>query len=258
MLKYFKYIFLFLILIIGALVPVVFYYLENDVELMVAHYPHVDAESGEIRLKQVKPKGWVELEEISSFAKWAIILSEDWAFYDHKGIDFNQLSIVIEESLRDFELKRGASTITQQVIKNLFLSHEKSLNRKFKEMILAYKAETVVAKDRLLTIYLNIIELGPNIYGIENASRFYFQKRAKNLTVRESAFLAMLLPSPVKYSYSFRQRKLSDFAKEQIDKIMFKMKQAKVITIDMLEHERFERFAWEVTPESVESGEEDI
>lgn len=188
---------------------------------------------------------WIKESAIPKKAKWAFIVSEDWAFYEHKGLDFNQLKIVIEESFKSQKLTRGASTISQQVVKNLFLSNEKTLNRKFKEMILTYKLEKTLSKDRILEIYLNIIEFGKDLYGIGGASLHYFYKSAKNLSVREAAFLAMLLPNPKKYNISYRNGELTEYANDTMQKIFVKLRQAKIIT----EEERLEiikeRFTWE-------------
>jgi monofunctional biosynthetic peptidoglycan transglycosylase len=159
-------------------------------------------------------------------------VSEDWAFYDHEGIDVNQIQVVVEESLEEGEFVRGASTITQQVVKNVFLSNERTLIRKFKEVILASSLEKEFSKDEILEFYFNLVELGDGIYGIKAASELYFQKHPKDLNGKEGAFLAMLLPSPKKYAQSFRQEGLTAFASEQIDNILIKLRQAKIINED--------------------------
>lgn len=211
------------------------------------------------KLKASRKGDWVSLNNVSHVAKWAILVSEDWAFYDHKGIDYIQLQKVIEESYQEGEFVRGASTISQQVVKNVYLSHDRSLKRKFTEFLMTIKLEKEVSKDKILETYLNIAELGRDIYGIKKASAFYFEKSPNALTAREGAFLAMLLPSPVKYSVSFRNKELTDFAHQQVTNILYKLRQAKIITEDERVASMQERFSWEVS-EAIyldnESGEE--
>ena len=198
-------------------------------------------------LKKNNPKkDWVKIERVSYYAKWAIVVSEDWAFYEHQGVDFNQLELVIKESIGKHKLTRGASTISQQVVKNLFFSNERSIIRKFKEMILTYKLEQVLTKDRILELYLNIAELGEDLYGIKAASKFYFNKKPYALSAKEGAFLAMLLPSPKKYSISFRNRELTDYAKSTVDSILVKLRQAKIISEDQRVEMENETFTWEM------------
>lgn len=220
--------FIFLILLIAISGGAFHFY--NKAALLKNHYPVWDFSKEDYILVVKKPKNWLKVSQISTEALWAIVLSEDWAFYDHPGIDVNQLEIALEQSVRAKRLIRGASTITQQVVKNSFLSLERSVLRKLKEMILALCLEQVLSKNKILEHYVNLIELGPNLYGIQNASYFYFQKSAKELNAKEGAFLAMLLPSPIRYSQSFRDRKLSEYASTQVSKILIKLKLAKKIS----------------------------
>lgn len=193
-------------------------------------YPLFDTGLKHYVLVKKKPSHWVSLEKVPLIARWAIIVSEDWAFYEHEGYDEKQIGMALKESLDEGKLVRGASTITQQVIKNSLLSNEKTITRKVKEILLARQLEKVLTKDEILEIYLNLIELGDNIYGIEQASQKYFQKSSSSLNGKEAAFLAMLLPSPVKYAQSFRKEGLTPFAEEQVDSILVKLRQAKIIT----------------------------
>lgn len=193
-----------------------------------------------------RPKGWTHYYSISNGGKWPIILSEDWAFYDHYGVDLVQLSKVAKESLLQGKLTRGASTITQQVVKNLFLSREKTLFRKFNEFILSFMLEILVEKKLILEKYFNLIELGPEIFGIRSASQFYFSKSPSRLSYREGAFLAMLLPSPIKYFKSFKEKKLTPFAKERVASILDKLVIAKLLTKEQRQEMEQEFFDWEI------------
>lgn len=235
------------------------YYLHliNDtkIKLLSSHYPVFSKEKNDYVLSPVKPHHWAKYNQISYEAKWAIVVSEDWAFFDHEGIDIRQLKIVLEESLEEGEFTRGASTITQQVIKNVVLSSERTVSRKLKEIMLTRELEKVLSKEKILEIYLNIVELGKDIYGIYEASFYYFNKHPRNLNAREGAFLAMLLPSPIKYSVSFKEKKLTDFASEQIDSILVKLRQAKILTEKERQAALKKRFFWEMdTDTQVESS----
>lgn len=177
-----------------------------------------------------RPKDWVSLKEISTVAVHAIVISEDWAFYGHEGVDFSQIKEALEESVLEGKRLRGASTISQQVVKNLFLSHDRNFWRKGKELFFTLFLERYLSKKKILEVYLNIVEFGEGIFGIRQASFHYFKKHPSNLSAKEGAFLAMLLPSPKRYSESFKKRELTEFAKKVIEKILEKMKQAKIIS----------------------------
>ncbi len=143
-----------------------------------------------------KNRYWAPLGRIPSEMKWAVILAEDSNFYKHEGFDVKAIKNAIKYDLEKKSLKRGASTITQQAAKNLFLSREKTITRKLKEIYLAYRMEQELTKGRIIEFYLNVIELGPMIYGIGHGAQYYFGKPVSSLTPRECAFLAAMLPGP--------------------------------------------------------------
>lgn len=146
----------------------------------------------------VGPKNayWTPSAAIPPEMKWAVILAEDSNFYRHEGIDVKAIKNAIKYDLEKKSFDRGASTITQQVAKNLFLSREKTISRKIKEIILAHRMEEELTKGRILELYLNVVELGPMVYGIGQGAHYYFGKSASSLTPRECAFLAAMLPGP--------------------------------------------------------------
>jgi monofunctional biosynthetic peptidoglycan transglycosylase len=146
----------------------------------------------------VGPKNthWTPSGSIPSEMKWAVILAEDANFYKHEGIDVKAVKNAIKYDLEKGSMARGASTITQQVAKNLFLSREKTVTRKLKELYLALRMEQELTKGRIIELYLNVVELGPMVYGIGNGSRYYFGKPASAMSPRECAFLAAMLPGP--------------------------------------------------------------
>ncbi len=143
---------------------------------------------------------WKPLKTISSSLQKAVLISEDDAFFEHEGIDTDAIQESIETNLKKKKIVRGGSTITQQLVKNLYLSSSKNPLRKIKEMLLALVMEKFLTKQRILEIYLNVIEWGNHLYGAEAASRFYFKKPASDLSVEEAAYLAVIIPNPVLYS----------------------------------------------------------
>jgi len=183
------------------------------------------------QLTHKRPRGWVKLDDLSPKAYSAIVISEDWAFFEHKGIDYNQLQLALIDMIEG-RRTRGASTISQQLIKNVFTSGERNIKRKLIELFGTVILEELVSKEKILESYLNVIQYGDGIYGIENASRHYFKKSARKLNAKEGAFLAMLLPSPVRYSQSFKERKLTQYASSTINSIIDKMAVAKYISKD--------------------------
>ena len=165
-------------------------------------------------------KGWVPISEISNFAIMAVIASEDTSFFSHKGIDFNELKEAIKKDLKEKRWARGASTLTQQVVKNVYLGREKTLWRKLKEFFWARELEKAITKTEIINFYLNMVEWGPDIYGISEAARHYFNTTPSALTAKQGAFLAMLLPSPIKYHSYFRKKALTDWAQDRVDHIL--------------------------------------
>ena len=141
---------------------------------------------------------WVSLEEISPYMQLAVIASEDQRFPEHFGIDFESIEKAVKDNKRRRNI-RGASTITQQVARNLFLWSGKSYIRKGLEVYFTFLIEVFWSKERILEVYLNVAEFGDNIYGVESASRKYFNKSALQLTINESALLAACLPNPKRY-----------------------------------------------------------
>jgi monofunctional biosynthetic peptidoglycan transglycosylase len=141
-------------------------------------------------------RAWVPSAAIALPLKRAVLVAEDITFFSHRGFDLGELRIAVTRALEDGEAPRGASTITQQLAKNLWLSPSRDPLRKLEEAILTWQIERTLPKRRILELYLNVVELGPGIYGVEAASRHYFGKPASELTDDEAAELAASLPSP--------------------------------------------------------------
>jgi monofunctional biosynthetic peptidoglycan transglycosylase len=170
---------------------------------------------------------WTPSESIPDDLKWSVIVAEDANFYQHEGIDVTAIRAAIKYDLEKKRFARGASTITQQTAKNLFLSREKTVMRKLEEIYLAKRMEQELTKGRILELYLNIVELGPMVYGVGHGARYYFNKPTRALTVRESSFLAAMLPGPQKVYNPYRHL---DRVLKRSDMILRQLRQTGVLT----------------------------
>jgi monofunctional biosynthetic peptidoglycan transglycosylase len=153
---------------------------------------------------------WVSRDQISWNAARAVIASEDQRFVEHHGIDFVQLDRALAD-YRDGDDLRGASTITQQVAKNVFLWQGRSFVRKALEAYFAVLIEMCWTKERILEVYLNVAEFGPQVFGVEAASREYFRSNAAKLNASDAALLAAVLPNPL----TLRVARPSDYVRER-------------------------------------------
>ncbi|AUI65539.1 MULTISPECIES: monofunctional biosynthetic peptidoglycan transglycosylase [Glaesserella] len=142
---------------------------------------------------------WVSLDRISWQMQMAVIAGEDQRFPIHFGIDFDAIEAAIKRNSKSNKKPRGASTISQQTVKNLYLWHGTSWVRKGIEVPLTFLVESIWDKQRVLEVYLNIAEFGDGIFGVEAAAKHYFKKTASQLTLQESALLAAALPNPIIY-----------------------------------------------------------
>ena len=153
---------------------------------------------------------YTPLEQISPYLQKCVLTSEDPSFMSHHGFINEAFKQSILKNIRTKKFSRGASTISMQLVKNVFLTREKTLSRKLEEILLVYIIENnrITSKQRMLEVYFNIIEWGPNVYGIGEAAEFYFQKRPIDLNVRECLFLATIIPKPKKFMWQFDQEGL--------------------------------------------------
>ncbi len=143
---------------------------------------------------------WTPLEEISPYMQTAVLTTEDGAFPKHHGYNHAAIRASIIANLKARRFVRGASTITMQLAKNLFLSREKTLSRKLEELILTDYLEQAFSKDEMMELYLNVIEFGPSVYGITAAADYYFGRTPAELDLAECLFWSSLLPAPLRYS----------------------------------------------------------
>jgi hypothetical protein len=149
----------------------------------------------------------------------AVQTTEDGSFWRHRGFLPSQFEEAMRRNLKAGRVRLGASTISMQMIKNVFLSHERTLSRKLQEMFLTWYVEQTISKDRIMELYLNVIEFGPGLYGITNAARHYFGRHPSELTSLEAAYLAMMLPSPVKRHVHYCKQALSPSFQNKLRRI---------------------------------------
>ncbi len=155
-----------------------------------------EAEARAAGEKPRRVQTWAPLDSISDKLVQAVLLGEDANFFGHQGFDLYEIRESVEKNLERGRFARGASTITQQLAKNLFLSSEKTLTRKLREAVLTYRLERDLSKRRILELYLNVIEWGDGIYGAEAAAQSYFGKSCSEVDVAEAALLAAMIPNP--------------------------------------------------------------
>ena len=164
-----------------------------------------------------------------------LLLGEDAAFFSHRGVDLAELPKAMAANRAEGAAVRGASTITQQLAKNLFLSRERSLHRKLQELALAFLLESALGKDRILEIYLNVIEWGPGLHGLRPAARHYFGKAAGCVDPEEMAFLVTLIPGPIKYQRSFEEGALSPGLEPLVTNLLSKLRSLEALSSEEYE-----------------------
>ena len=171
---------------------------------------------------------WTPYASISPDVKRAVLVAEDINFFSHRGFDWGEIKVAVEEALHESDAPRGASTITQQLVKNLWLSPSRNPLRKVKEAILTRQLERTLGKRRILELYLNVVEFGPGIYGVGTGAQAYFGKTPADLGEEEAALLAASLPRPASWhpgSRSQAYRRYAAAIRARMDKADFLRKQ---------------------------------
>ena len=163
----------------------------------------------EAKLKGIQKAGyfWTSIDQVNRELLYAIVMSEDGDFFSHQGIDYDALISALGENIKRRKWSFGASTISQQTAKNIYFSEAKTLYRKLKELITVRRLEKALTKNQILELYFNVIEFGPDIYGVGAAAKHYFNKKPADLNAAEGAFLAIMMPSPRKYHFTVFQNK---------------------------------------------------
>ena len=163
---------------------------------------------------------YAPLSAIAKTLQQTVVLSEDASFWQHSGFDFYEIQKSFERNLGEGRFARGGSTITQQLAKNMFLNADKNMGRKLKEAIITFQIEKALSKKEILERYLNIVEFGPNIFGVKQAAQVYFRKTPAQISWMEAAYLAHLLPNPKVYSRTLVRQELTAFAYRQVQRIL--------------------------------------
>jgi monofunctional biosynthetic peptidoglycan transglycosylase len=167
---------------------------------------------------------WIPYDKISLNLKRALVAAEDANFMEHEGFDWDAIQRAYEKNMKKGKVVAGGSTISQQLAKNLFLSSQRSSWRKLEEAIITVMLETVLSKQRIFEIYLNIIEWGNGVFGAEAASHYYFDKSAANLDAWEAARLASMVPNPRYYD----RNRSTTFLDKKTNLILGRMPSAEV------------------------------
>lgn len=164
---------------------------------------------------------WLEIKEVHRDYLYTIVLSEDSGFFEHEGIEVDAMLASMAENLKHKKYEYGASTISQQVVKNVFLSSEKSIVRKLKEIFLTEQLERRFNKNQILELYFNIAEFGPDLFGADAAARHFFAKAPAQINAAEGAFIAQMLPSPRRNYYAmFENQNLPAAKRRRIRRVL--------------------------------------
>jgi monofunctional glycosyltransferase len=187
---------------------------------MEHRYEELAQKDPKVKLQQV----WVPYGAISTQLKRAVIAAEDAKFADHEGFDWEGIQKAMEKNQKKGKIVAGGSTITQQLAKNLFLSGERSWWRKGQEAIITEMLEMELSKERILEIYLNVVEWGEGLFGAEAAARHYFGVPAAKLSERQAALLASILPAPRRFEKNIN----SPYLQHRVDIITERMPQSEL------------------------------
>ncbi|MEE1063188.1 MAG: biosynthetic peptidoglycan transglycosylase, partial [Paludibacteraceae bacterium] len=174
-----------------------------------------------------------KLDDISVYLRNAVLFSEDPSFFRHRGFLESALRESMIKNIKEKRFARGGSTISMQLVKNVFLNREKKLQRKAEEAMIVWLIENnaLTSKERMYEVYLNVIEWGPNIYGAAEAAKFYFGKEPSKLTAEEAIYLAMIIPRPKKFKWCFDDEgKLRDSYEQYFSTISGRMLNAELIS----------------------------
>jgi len=201
------------LIILLSVLAISFYLISIDISRLKKENPEKTSFM-KYREKEARQKGkrysirqqWVSISKISPYLIKAVLIGEDDKFWRHEGFDYEAIQKAFEKDIREKRFKFGGSTISQQLAKNLYLSPSKNPLRKVAEAVITWRIERVLTKRRILELYLNVIEWGDGIFGVEAAARHYFGKAASDLTPDEAARLAAVLPNPRRYNPLGNQR----------------------------------------------------
>ncbi|MFH0989709.1 MAG: monofunctional biosynthetic peptidoglycan transglycosylase [bacterium] len=188
----------------------------SETAFMVAQREQVESEKKPF----IKRQHWVSYNRIPKDVINAVIVAEDGTFWEHSGFDWFEFRASIDRNLKEGRVARGASTISQQLAKNLYLSASKNPMRKLKEWLLTWYLEQTLTKTRILELYLNLIEWGPGVYGIDAAAQYHFGKSCSSLSRSEAIRLAVIIPNPRRFQAAGESRyleRMSQIIQERLE-----------------------------------------
>ncbi|WP_114417360.1 biosynthetic peptidoglycan transglycosylase [Marinospirillum perlucidum] len=223
-----------LILLLGSGIFFFFYTLPGVAEQSFANLQAQAEQRVEARLEAPNAHyRWTPLRRVNRDLLYAVVMAEDARFFEHRGLDYDALLDAFITNLRRGETAFGGSTLSQQTVKNLFLTPQQSYYRKLREAVITRRLEANFSKNEILELYLNVAEFGPDIYGVDAASRYYFGKPPAAINAAEGAYLALMLPSPRRYHYSlFQNRNLTSGLQRKYQRILRGMRLANYISRD--------------------------
>lgn len=175
--------------------------------------------------------GYTPLAQTPKVLQAAVIFLEDDRFYEHRGFDFQQIKDALLDNWRSGKPLRGASTLSQQLVKNLYLSTRRSWIRKFQEALITIKLENTLSKDQILELYLNRIDWGKNTIGIRSGAKHYFQTEPQKLSIYQSIALAAILPNPARFGASIREGNPDLFVRWQMIRTLKRLYRQKKISL---------------------------
>ncbi|MCS0673145.1 transglycosylase domain-containing protein [Cytobacillus firmus] len=213
-------------------------------EVSLPQTSYIKAGNGQVISEIDHPVNRISLSsgDISPFLKVVFITAEDQHFYDHAGFDVAAIGRALAINIQSDDIKQGASTITQQLARNIFLNHEQSYNRKLSELLYAYELERKLSKEKILELYINAIYFHNGAYGIEAASQLYFKKSAKDLSKAQEAFLAAIPNNPSLYD----PMKHFNHTKERQERLIDQLKEEHLISSEEAEKMKSERIQLQV------------
>jgi hypothetical protein len=222
------------------------------VEQMDAQFRHlIQMKNGRMAQKMIGEgmPGYVKFDDMNSALPGAVLSTEDGGFWRHKGFRVAAFRESLQRNIELGEVRRGASTLTMQMVKNVLLSHERTISRKLQEMFLTWVVERTLSKKRILELYLNVVEFGPGIYGVMDACDHYFNKHPRDVTSKEAAFLATLLPRPIQRHGMWCRGQLTPNHQKYVDKIHKRMLAFERISQEMYDYGEsqpilFSRMGW--------------
>jgi len=212
----------------------------DPTQLMEPFTVHLKSRFGPDVMRRMDPSdpAFTPLAKIPPHTVAAFLIAEDRRFREHRGFDWPMILRAAGYNLKHRGFLKGASSISQQLVKNLYLSSTRSISRKLEEAILTWRMEQVLPKNRILELYLNIIEMGPGLYGIADGARTYFQREVRNLIPVESAHLALVTPAPTFRFHALRRKAIPDEWNAQVFSLLRKMLASGAITQEDLQAAR--------------------